>query len=87
MSSHRFAGEVAIVGIGATEFSKASGRSELRLATEAVKAAIADAGITPDQVGGMVTYSSETNPDVDIARALGIVLPPTVLVAADELVD
>ncbi len=72
MSSHRFAGEVAIVGIGATEFSKASGRSELRLATEAVKAAIADAGITPDQVGGMVTYSSETNPDVDIARALGI---------------
>ena len=72
MAAHTFAGEVAIVGIGATEFSKASGRSELRLATEAVKAAIADAGITPDQVGGMVTYSSETNPDVDIARALGI---------------
>ena len=72
MVSHTFAGEVAIVGIGATEFSKASGRSELRLATEAVKAAIDDAGITPDQVGGMVTYSSETNPDVDIARALGI---------------
>jgi acetyl-CoA acetyltransferase len=72
MTTHTFAGEVAIVGIGATEFSKASGRSELRLATEAVKAAIADAGITPDQVGGMVTYSSETNPDVDIARALGI---------------
>ena len=72
MASHSFAGEVAIVGIGATEFSKASGRSELRLATEAVKAAIADAGISPSQVGGMVTYSSETNPDVDIARALGI---------------
>ena len=72
MAAHTFAGEVAIVGIGATEFSKASGRSELRLATEAVKAAIADAGITPDQVGVMVTYSSETNPDVDIARALGI---------------
>lgn len=72
MGRHSFAGEVAIVGIGATEFSKASGRSELRLATEAVKAAIADAGIQPEQVGGMVTYSSETNPDVDIARALGI---------------
>jgi hypothetical protein len=27
----------AIVGIGATEFSKDSGRSELRLAAEAVK--------------------------------------------------
>ena len=71
-STHSFAGETAIVGIGATEFSKKSGRSELRLAVEAVKAAIEDAGITPDQVGGMVTYSSDTNPDVDIARSLGI---------------
>jgi len=72
MSAHSFAGETAIVGIGATEFSKDSGRSELRLAVEAVKAAIADAGIKPSDVGGMVTYSSDTNPDVDIARSLGI---------------
>ena len=33
---HTFAGTTAISGIGATEFSKDSGRSELRLATEAV---------------------------------------------------
>ena len=33
-------GKAAIVGIGATEFSKDSGRSELRLAAEAVRAAI-----------------------------------------------
>ena len=72
MARHSFSGEVAICGIGATEFSKDSGRSELRLAVEAVKAAIEDAGITPSQVGGMVTYSSDTNPDVDIARSLGI---------------
>ena len=72
MSAHSFAGETAIVGIGATEFSKDSGRSELRLAVEAVKAAIADAGIKPSDVVGMVTYSSDTNPDVDIARSLGI---------------
>ena len=39
MSAHSFAGNTAIVGIGATEFSKNSGRSELRLAVEAVKAA------------------------------------------------
>lgn len=37
----------AIVGIGATDFSKDSGRSELRLAAEAVTAALADAGLTP----------------------------------------
>ncbi len=69
---HAFAGQVAIAGIGATEFSKDSGRSELRLATEAVDAALRDAGIAPAEVEGMVTYSSDTNPDIDIARALGI---------------
>lgn len=30
-------GRAAVVGIGATEFSKDSGRSELRLAVEAVR--------------------------------------------------
>jgi len=72
MSSHTFAGNVAVAGIGATEFSKASGRSELRLAVEAVDAALADAGIAPSEVQGMVTYSADTNPDVDIARSLGV---------------
>ena len=33
--------KAAIVGIGQTEFSKNSGRSELQLAAEAVRAAIA----------------------------------------------
>ena len=39
--------DTAIVGIGQTEFSKNSGRSELQLAGEAVAAAVADAGLTP----------------------------------------
>ncbi len=69
---HHYAGKVAIVGIGATEFSKSSGRSELRLATEAVDAALRDAGIEPGDVSGMVTFSADTNPDIDIARGLGI---------------
>ena len=72
MTDHAFAGQVAVAGIGATEFSKASGRSELRLATEAVDAALRDAGIPPSEVQGMVTYSADTNPDIDIARALGM---------------
>ena len=37
-------GATAIAGIGQTEFSKDSGRSELQLAAEAVRAAIDDAG-------------------------------------------
>ena len=62
----------AIVGIGATEFSKQSGRSDLRLAVEACEAAIADAGIEPQQVDGMVTFTSDTNPEIEIAKNLGI---------------
>ena len=65
-------GRAAIVGIGATEFSKDSGRSEMSLACEAVAAAIADAGLQPTDVDGMVTYSSDNNPDVEIARHVGI---------------
>jgi len=65
-------GKAAIVGIGATEFSKESGRSEMSLASEAVAAAIADAGLQPSDVDGMVTYSSDNNPEVEIARHVGI---------------
>ncbi|RPA60013.1 lipid-transfer protein [Gordonia oryzae] len=65
-------GQAAIVGIGATEFSKDSGRSELRLAAEAVGAAIADAGLTPADVDGLVTFTMDTNAEIAVARAVGI---------------
>ena len=44
----------------------------MRLAVEATLSAIADAGLKPEDVDGMVTYSADTNPDIDIARAAGI---------------
>src|ERR1700690_4619687 len=69
---HSFAGTTAISGIGATEFSKDSGRSELRLATEAVAAALDDCGLTPSDVDGMVTFTADTNPEIEVARTLGI---------------
>lgn len=62
----------AITGIGATEFSKDSGRSEIRLATEAVKAAILEAGLNPSDIDGMVTFASDSNEEIDVARNLGI---------------
>ena len=68
----RLGGKASIVGIGATEFSKESGRSEMSLASEAVAAAIADAGLKPSDIDGMVTYSTDNNPDVEIARHVGI---------------
>ncbi|MFJ9098991.1 lipid-transfer protein [Streptomyces sp. NPDC102405] len=65
-------GRAAIVGIGATEFSKDSGRSELRLAAEAVRAALDDAGLTAADVDGMVTFTMDTSPEITVAQACGI---------------
>ncbi len=72
MTRHKYAGNTAIVGIGATEFSKASGRSELQLALEACTAACEDAGLPTNLVDGLVTYTMETNPENEIMRGLGI---------------
>lgn len=68
----RLGGRAAIVGIGATEFSKDSGRSELTLAAEAVRAALEDAGLTPAEVDGMVTFTMDTSPEITVAQAAGI---------------
>jgi acetyl-CoA acetyltransferase len=62
----------AIAGIGATEFSKDSGRSELRLAAEAVRAALADAGLGPSDVDGLVTFTMDSNAEIAVARELGL---------------
>jgi acetyl-CoA acetyltransferase len=66
------AGKAAIAGAGATEFSKDSGRSELRLAAEAVRAALADAGLAPTDVDGLVTFSMDNNTEIAVAREVGI---------------
>ena len=67
-----FVGTTAVAGIGATEFSKASGRSEMQLACEATILALEDAGIAPSEVDGMVTFTADTNPEIEIARLTGI---------------
>lgn len=64
--------KAAIVGIGATDFSKDSGRSELRLAAEAVLDALDDAGLSPADVDGLTTFTMDTNNETAVARAVGI---------------
>ncbi|KZS74750.1 lipid-transfer protein [Mycobacterium kansasii] len=66
------AGAAAIAGIGQTEFSKESGRSELQLACEAVSAALDDAGVAPGDVDGMVTFTMDVSDEIAVARNLGI---------------
>src|SRR5690349_14017840 len=58
-------GQAAIVGIGATEFSKESGRSELQLSAEATLAALAD-------VDGLTTFTMDNSSEIALARELGM---------------
>jgi len=67
---HRDAG--AIVGIGATDFSRCSGRSELTLAVEASLAAIADAGLSTRDIDGIVKCDMDFVAHNDLAHALGL---------------
>jgi acetyl-CoA acetyltransferase len=70
--SHPLSRRTAIAGIGQTEFSKESGRSELQLACESVKAALDDAGLGAGDVDGLVTFTLDSNEEMEVGRALGV---------------
>jgi acetyl-CoA acetyltransferase len=64
--------DAAIAGIGATEFSKESGRSELQLAAECSLAACEDAGVNPRDIDGMITFTIDNSDEISLARCLGV---------------
>jgi len=69
---HPFRDATAIVGIGRTEYSKDSGRSELTLACEAAHAAIADAGLSMTDIDGVVRCDMDHVSPAAMAGALGL---------------
>src|SRR4051812_5979639 len=62
----------AIAGIGRTEFSRDSGRSVLSLATEASTKAIADAGLKPEDIDGIIRCDFDVVTQHDLANSLGL---------------
>jgi acetyl-CoA acetyltransferase len=68
----RSQGSTAIVGVGQTEFSKSAGRSETQLASEAILAALADAGLGVGDVDGLVSYTIDPVEETELVRAIGI---------------
>ena len=64
-------GRTAIVGIGATEFSKKAGRTELQLACESITSALADAGLSPADVDGLVSYTVDPVEETELTRSVG----------------
>jgi acetyl-CoA acetyltransferase len=62
----------AVVGIGQTEFSRGSGRSEWVLANEAIGRALDDAGLEARDVDGLVRYSYDTTDEAMVVRSFGL---------------
>ena len=63
--------EAVIVGIGQTDLTKNSGRSEVQLAAECTKAAIADAGLEASDIDGMTSFTLDTSDETEVARNVG----------------
>ena len=64
-------GEVAIVGIGETAYTKASGRTAREIGAEAAERAIADAGLEPSDIDGLTWSGAFADFDVGrVPRAL-----------------
>jgi acetyl-CoA acetyltransferase len=64
-----------VVGVGETRYAKWGGitdRSEYQLAVEAVLAAIADAGMSPDDVDGLASFAEDRNEATFMAADLGL---------------
>jgi acetyl-CoA acetyltransferase len=62
----------AIIGIGHTNYTRDSGRSEWQLAAEAVTAAAQDAGLPLDRVDGLIRYGADNVNEAMLAEALGL---------------
>jgi len=62
----------AIAGIGASTFSKDSGKTELALAIDAIEDALDDAGLDRSAVDGMVTYTVDETDEIDLGRTMGL---------------
>jgi acetyl-CoA acetyltransferase len=62
----------AIVGIGQTDYSRCSGRSDLTLATQAALAAIDDAGLEPEEIDGIVRCDMDTVYHHDLIESAGL---------------
>ena len=69
----KFRGATAIIGIGQTPYYKrgTSPDPEMKLALRAIVAACEDAGISPRDIDGFVSYGSERNDGQKLMPALG----------------
>jgi hypothetical protein len=72
-SGKHLAGKYSIVGVGETTYTRGGGRTTRAMATTAIANAMADAGLTADDVDGMLSYSGgDSTASTFVAGDLGI---------------
>ena len=64
--------KAVIAGIGETEYSKDSGRTELALACEAIVRAADDAGLSVDDIDGLVRFDMDSVDEVALTSHVGL---------------
>jgi acetyl-CoA acetyltransferase len=64
--------KTVITGIGETQYTKGSGESDIALAMEASLAAIKDAGLTPDDIDGIIPCATVGSIAEDFITNFGI---------------
>jgi len=64
--------KTAIVGIGISEFSKDSGKTELRMASEVIREALDDAGLVPPDIDGIVVHTDDASDEIAAVRTMGM---------------
>jgi acetyl-CoA acetyltransferase len=72
-TERRLRGRYAIVGVGETPYLRGSGRSTRSMAAEAVRLAVADAGLKPTDVDGILSHAmNDSVSSLEVAADLGL---------------
>ena len=74
MGTHPFRGRVVVAGIGESDYYRYgnSPEPEFVLVLQAIRAACANAGISPTEVDGFCSYGNDRNGPIRLANALGV---------------
>ncbi len=73
MEGRHLRDKYCIVGVGETEYTRGSGRTTRSMAVEAINKAMADAGLAPRDVDGLMSYhSGDSTPSTSVMYDLGV---------------
>lgn len=64
--------KAAIIGLGTSEFSKNSGRTELKMVCECIRDALDEAGLVPPDIDGIVKHTNESSDEHAVTSAMGM---------------